>query len=126
VKALDSNGCNSRPESQHGYRFKTGKAALALNPRPAFGFTPAANPELLPNAKPRAMREHFVVPSIRSREVARAQGSGVRHREDALKALDVGNPLFSVHSFPISNMGTAKVKRSDQCKRLHPRLLPSF
>jgi hypothetical protein len=34
-----------------------------------------ANPVPLPQPKPRAMREHFVVPSIRSREVARAQGS---------------------------------------------------
>jgi hypothetical protein len=44
----------------------------------------AANPVLLPKAKPRAMREHFVVSSIGSREVADAQRSGVRHCEDAL------------------------------------------
>jgi hypothetical protein len=61
-----------------------GKATLALNPRSAFGFTSAANPELLPQPKPRAMREHFVVPSIGSREVALAERSGVQHREDAL------------------------------------------
>jgi hypothetical protein len=34
------------------------------------------------------MSEHFVVPSIRSREVAPAERSGVRLWEDALKALD--------------------------------------
>jgi hypothetical protein len=61
-KTLDFSGRNSRPESQHGYRVKTGKAALALNPKPAFGFTSAANPELLPQTKTRAMPEHFVPP----------------------------------------------------------------
>jgi hypothetical protein len=61
------------------------KAALALNPTPAFGFTSAANPEVLPKPKPRAMREHFVVSSIRSRNIARAQRSGVWHRADALQ-----------------------------------------
>jgi hypothetical protein len=63
---------------------ETGQAALALNPKPAFGFTSAANPEVLPKPKPRAMREHFVVSSIRSQEVTRAQGSRVRHCEGVL------------------------------------------
>ena len=44
----------------------------------------AENPVLLPKSKPWAMREHIVVPSIRSREVAWAKRSGVRHRESAL------------------------------------------
>jgi hypothetical protein len=48
-----------------------------LKPEFALGFTSAANPVLLPKPKPRAMGEHFVVPSIRSRDVARAQRSGV-------------------------------------------------
>ena len=61
-----------------------GTAALALNPMPAFGFTSAANPVPLPKAKPRAMREHFVVSSIRRRKIARVQRSGVRHRESSL------------------------------------------
>ena len=82
---------------------------LALNPTPAFGFTSAANPVLLPKAKPWALREHFVVSSIRSCEVARAQGSGVRHCEDALKALDFGNSLLGVHSVSISNIRVAIV-----------------
>ena len=77
----------------------------------------AANPVLLPKAKPRAMREHFVVSSIRSREVVRAQRSFVRHCEDALKALDFGNSLLGVHSVPISNMRGAIVKRSGICCR---------
>ena len=57
----------------------------------------AANPVLLPKPKPRAVRQHLVVSSIRSREVVRAQRSDVRHREDALKALDFGNRLLGVH-----------------------------
>jgi len=48
------------------------------------------------------MREHFVVSSIRSREVARAQRSGVRRCEYALQPFDVGNGLFGVHS--VSNI----------------------
>jgi hypothetical protein len=65
---------------------------------------PAANSGLLPKAKPRAMRQHFVMSSIGSREVAPAERSGVQLCEDALKALDFGNSLPSVHSVSISNM----------------------
>jgi hypothetical protein len=83
-KSLDFGGCNSRPDSQYGYRFKTGKAALALNPRPAFGFTSAANPEMLPKAKPRAVREHFIVSSIGGRDVACAEWPNIRGFEHFL------------------------------------------
>ena len=38
----------------------------------------------LPKLKPRAMREHLVVPSIRCREVARAEWSNVRGFEHFL------------------------------------------
>jgi hypothetical protein len=55
------------------------------------------------------MREHFVVPSIRSGEVAPAERSGVRHCEDSLKPLDVGNSLLGVHSVSISSIGVAIV-----------------
>ena len=61
------------------------------------------------------MREHIVVPSIHSQEVARAQRSGVRYGEDALKALDFGNSLLGVHSPSISDMRMAIVKRSGTC-----------
>jgi hypothetical protein len=63
------------------------------------------------------MREHFVVSSIRSREVAGAQRSSVPHREDALKALDFSNGLLGVHPVSISNMSLAIVKRSDPDRR---------
>ena len=49
------------------------------------------------------MREHFVVPPIRSREVIRAQRSFVRHCEDALKVLDFGNGLLGVLVSPSSS-----------------------
>jgi hypothetical protein len=76
---------------------------------------PAANSVLLPKAKPRAMRQHFVMSSIGSREVASAERSGVRLCEDALKALDFGNSLLGVHSVSISNMAVAIVKRNGTC-----------
>ena len=60
----------------------------------------------LSQPKPRAMREPVIVPSIGSREVALAQRSGVRQREDALQPLDFGNGLVNVH-FSIS---TKRVK----------------
>jgi hypothetical protein len=69
-----------------------------LNPKPAFGVSLAANPELLPQPKPRAMREHFVVPPIRRREVARPQRSDVRSFEHFLKLLNLVNDAFNVHA----------------------------
>jgi hypothetical protein len=68
------------------------------------------------------MREHFVVPSIGSREVAWAHRSGIGHGEDALKPLDFGNGLLSVHSLSIIQQKRPWVKRkqnrcflSDSC-----------
>ena len=46
------------------------------------------------------MREHFVVPSIGSREIALAQRSSIWHYESALQPLDFGNGLFSIHPSP--------------------------
>jgi hypothetical protein len=51
----------------------------------------------LPNPEPRALLEPFVMPSIRSGEIAPAQRSGVLHCENALKALDLGDSLLRVH-----------------------------
>ena len=65
--------------------------------QPAFGLTSAANTILLPKPKPRAVRKHLVMPSIRSREVARLERSSVRQREEALKTFDFGNGLLGVH-----------------------------
>jgi hypothetical protein len=70
----------------HPMGFKTVKAALALNPKPAFGFTSAANAIPLPKAKPRALREHFIVSSIRSQAVARKRdwSNGSRFVDDRM------------------------------------------
>ena len=76
--------CNSRPESQHGYRFKTVKAALALNPRLAFGFTSAAHTVTLPELKPWALREGLVVPSVGGSDVACAEWPDIRRFEHFL------------------------------------------
>jgi hypothetical protein len=58
------------------------------------------------------MREHFIVPSIRSREVACAQRYGIRLREDVLKALDFGYGLLGVQSVTISNRTAGRSIRS--------------
>jgi len=61
------------------------------------------------------MREHFIVPSIRRQEIARAQRSVVRFCEDALKPFDFANSLLGIHSVSISDMGAAIVKQSYIC-----------
>ncbi len=55
----------------------------------------------LPQPKPRAVREHFVVPSIRSRKVGWAKRSSVGRGEDALKVLDFGDGSVNVHAAQI-------------------------
>jgi hypothetical protein len=58
------------------------------------------------------MREHVVVPSIRSRDVACAQRPNIRRLEHFLELFDVVNSAFNVHPVSISNMVVAIVKRS--------------
>jgi hypothetical protein len=79
-----SAGSNPARKVSMAIGFKTVEATLALNPKPAFGFTSAANSELLPQPKPRAMREHFVVSSIGSRDVACAEWPDIRRFEHFL------------------------------------------
>ena len=57
------------------------------------------------------MREQFVVPSIRGREVTWAQRSGVGYSEDALQPFDFSNGLFSVHRSQPSRMKRESVKQ---------------
>jgi hypothetical protein len=47
------------------------------------------------------VRKHFVVPAIRSREIAQAQRSGIRHGENALKVFDFGDGPVNVHAAQI-------------------------
>ena len=61
-----------------------GQAALTLNPKPAFGFTSAAEAIPLPKTKPPALREDFVVPSIGGRDVACAEWPNIRRFEHFL------------------------------------------
>ena len=55
----------------------------------------------MPNPEPRTLREHFVVPSIRSRDVACAEWSYIRRFEDALQlAAQFAGLLPSFNSDP--------------------------
>lgn len=58
----------------------------------------AADAKLLPQPEPRAVRQHFIVPSICSRDVACAEWSNVRRFEHLLQLLDVVNNAFHVHA----------------------------
>ena len=58
------------------------------------------------------MREHFIVSSIGSRDVACVEWSNIRRFEHFLKLLDVVNDAFNVHSVSISDMSVAFVKGS--------------
>ena len=79
------------PESQHGYRFQDGEGGTSSDSEARLRLHLGSKPQVLPQPKPRAVREHFVVPSIRDRDGACAQRSRVGHREHSLKAFDVGN-----------------------------------
>jgi hypothetical protein len=61
------------------------------------------------------MREHFVVPSIRRRDVACAEWPYIRRFEHFLYLLDLVNDAFNVHSVSISDMRVAFVKRNGIC-----------
>src|SRR5580700_6592871 len=78
--------------------FNTVKAALALNPKPAFGLSSAANPVPLPQPKPRAMREHFVMPSISGRQVTCAEWPKIT-------GPNLVEPHFSVSALIIKQFG---------------------
>jgi hypothetical protein len=63
------------------------------------------------------MREHFVMPSIGSREVAWAERSGVRLREDTLKPLDFGDGSVNVHAANLDAPATSIL-------RIRERIVP--
>lgn len=52
---------------------------------------------MLPELKPGAMRQHFIMPAIRSRDIGCAAWSAVRCFEHFLQLLDVINDAFNVH-----------------------------
>ena len=59
-----ASGKGSKLGQREDILLRAQKAALALNPKPAFGFTSAANPVLPPKPEPWTLREHFLVSSI--------------------------------------------------------------
>src|ERR1700746_820131 len=67
---------------------------------------------MLPQPKPRAMREHLVVPSIGRRDVARAEWPDIRRFEHFLKLLHLFNDAFNVHASHSSSTKCEWVKRS--------------
>ena len=87
-------------------------AGLALDARAAFGFATAANAELLPKLKPRALREHFVVPSIGSGNIAGVERPDVRRFEHFLQLLNLVDDAFNVHSVSLSRITVEAVKWS--------------
>ena len=66
---------------------------------------------MLPQPKPRAMREHFVVPSIGSRDVACAEWPNIRRFEQFLYLLNLVNDAFNVHGSQSSSRKRESVKR---------------
>lgn len=66
---------------------------------------------MLPQLEPRAMREHLIVPTIRSRDVACAEWPYVRGFEHFLKLLNLGNDAFNVHASQSSSTRWEWVKR---------------
>ncbi|HEY4843565.1 MAG TPA: hypothetical protein VIH78_16470 [Terriglobales bacterium] len=57
------------------------------------------------------MRQHFVVSSIGSRDVAGADWPNIRRFEHFLQLLNLVNDAFNVHAVSISNISMAIVKR---------------
>jgi hypothetical protein len=62
----------------------------------------ATNPIPLPELEPGAVREHFIVPSIQSQDVACTQRSNIRCLKHFFQLFDVVNGAFNVHS--VSNI----------------------
>ena len=74
------------------------------------GLATPTNAIPLPKPKPRAVREHFVVPSIGSRDVACAEWPNVRRFEHFLKLLNLVNDAFNVHASQSSKRRRGAVK----------------
>ena len=58
----------------------------------------AADAEIVPQPKPRAVRQLFIVPSIGSRDIGRAKWPYVRCIEHFLQLLDFVNDALDVHA----------------------------
>ncbi len=80
------------------------------------GFRTAAESVALPQTEPGTLREFFVVPAVRCREIAQVERSGVWDREDAFQQLDVGNGLLGVHPTSMIHNEGSEVK-SPMCRQ---------
>src|SRR5438445_13322584 len=58
----------------------------------------ATDAKMLPQPEPRAMREHFVMPSIGSRDVACAEWPNIRRFEHFLYLRNLVDDAFNVHA----------------------------
>jgi hypothetical protein len=59
---------------------------------------PATDAKIPPELEPGTVGEGFIMPSIRSRDIARPKGAEVRCLEYFLKLPDVINNAFNVHA----------------------------
>src|ERR1017187_2473873 len=86
---------------------------LTLNGRHQTCSRTATDAIPLPEPKPRAVREHFVVPSVGSRDVACAERPNIRRFEHFLLLLDVVNDAFNFHASRSSRRkrGAVNLKR---------------
>jgi len=74
-----------------------GGLALDFAEPECWGLRSATDAIALPKPEPRAMGEFLVMRSVRGCEIAGAERSGVRHGEDTLELLDLGNGAIGVH-----------------------------
>ena len=58
----------------------------------------AADAVMLPELKPRAMRQHFIVPAIRSGDIGCAEWSSVRCFEHFLQLLNLVDEALNIHA----------------------------
>jgi hypothetical protein len=99
-----------RHENQDRFRARIGSLALSFAQLDCWSHKSATDAKMLPQPKPRAVRQILIVPSIGSHEVECGQRSRVGRRENALQTLDFGNSLLGVHAVSISSISPATVK----------------
>jgi hypothetical protein len=83
----------------------------------------ATNPILLPEPKPRAVCELFVVSSIGGRDVVCAEWPNIRRFEHFLQLLNLVNDAFNVHASQSSKRRRGAVKLNRLAGPFHSRLL---
>jgi hypothetical protein len=77
---------------------KGGVLTLSLPNPQSRGFGSAADAKMLPELKPGAMRELFVVPSIGGRDVACGERPDIGRFKHFLQLLNIVNDALDVHA----------------------------